>query len=336
MIIQHVKDDWLWRFPQKVKCNRYRGASRPAYVFLCFLYYVIKDALILYFYFVFRFFKFVFWDVWNWIFKIDERQWFIHLKETLGIYGEDEVDDEDDYEDDIDEQEDGSKNMTDTYNVSCGDMPANRIANINDLWTCGNEHSWNKALEHYYELIPERNMALENELEAICPEEVERMTAGEFYAFLHDKYFVWKYTQKNRLATTRMHLEKYITQNRLHELGEIKNALFSADLDDVEQCLSIVTKIHGLGPAGASGLLAIIFPHYFGTVDQFVVKALSNVDNIEEQAAIARMRPESLTIANASVLMGVMRKQARCLNTDFKTEDWTPRKIDMILWSIGR
>lgn len=104
MIIQYVKDDWQWRFPEKVRHNRYRGASRPAYVFWCFLYYVIKDALILYFYFAFRFFKFVFWDFWNWAFKIDESPWYIRLKENFGIYSEDidEDDDEFDCENDVD------------------------------------------------------------------------------------------------------------------------------------------------------------------------------------------------------------------------------------------
>ena len=89
MIIQYVKDDWQWRFPEKVRYNRYSGVSRPAYVFWCFLYYVIKDALVLYAYFVFRFFKFVFWDFWNRVFKIDESPGFIRLKEKFGTYSED-------------------------------------------------------------------------------------------------------------------------------------------------------------------------------------------------------------------------------------------------------
>ncbi len=210
------------------------------------------------------------------------------------------------------------------------------LSGIDFLWMYGDEDSWDDALEHYYELIPDKNMPLENELAAIRPEQVESMTAEEFYYFLHDKYFVWKYTQKNRLATTRMHLEKYITEDRLHELKAIKEDLFSAALDDAEECLSIVSKIRGLGPAGASGLLAILFPHYFGTVDQFVVKALLKVEKLRERNIVERMKPESLTISDASVLVGILRKQARYLNTHFQTDDWTPRKIDMVLWAIER
>ena len=128
MIIQYVKDDWQWRFPEKVRYNRYRGASRPAYVFWCFVYYVIKDALILYFYFAFRFFKFVFWDFWNWAFKIDESPWFIRLKEKFGIHSEDvdTEDDEFDYEKDVDWLCDeaicevGMNSNTDEQNGICG------------------------------------------------------------------------------------------------------------------------------------------------------------------------------------------------------------------------
>ena len=99
MVLQYVKDDWQWRFPEKVRYNRYRGASRPAYVILCFLYYVIKDALILYFYFAFRFFKFVFWDFWCWVFKTV----FGMNSDNEDEYEEDDVDDDEfDYEEEED------------------------------------------------------------------------------------------------------------------------------------------------------------------------------------------------------------------------------------------
>lgn len=38
-------------------------------MFWCLVYYIIKDALLLYFYFAFRFYKFVFWDVWKMIYE---------------------------------------------------------------------------------------------------------------------------------------------------------------------------------------------------------------------------------------------------------------------------
>ena len=89
----------------------------------------------------------------------------------------------------------------------------------------------------------------------------------------------------------------------------------------------------GLGPAGASGLLALLFPARFGTVDQFVVGALRRVRCLPERDQLERMKPESLTIAHGVVLIEIMRRKAVSLNELFNTSGWTPRKIDKILWA---
>ena len=59
----------MCRLPGRVQYNRYTGLSRPAYVFWCLVYYVIKDVLLLYFYIAFRFFKFLFYDVWRMVYE---------------------------------------------------------------------------------------------------------------------------------------------------------------------------------------------------------------------------------------------------------------------------
>ena len=94
--------------------------------------------------------------------------------------------------------------------------------------------------------------------------------------------------------------------------------------------------MRGLGTAGASGLLAILFPGFFGTVDQFVVKSLLAVEGLSERGTIEKMKPTFLSIDDGVVLISIMRKQAKNLNRLFSTNIWTPRKIDMVLWSVGR
>lgn len=77
-------------------------------------------------------------------------------------------------------------------------------------------------------------------MEELRPEVVERMSASEFYQFLHDKYFVWKYTAKNRLATTRSHLRKYLDGDQLHRLEQIHNQIVStSDIQEIEFGLEI-------------------------------------------------------------------------------------------------
>ena len=207
---------------------------------------------------------------------------------------------------------------------------------ISNLWNYGSETAWHEALEHYYELLNAEAKEVDSYMENICADEIAQLSVTEFYDFLYDRYFVWKYTAKNRLATTRKSLRQYVDENKLFELVDIQRRLFLADRSNIGRCLSIATEIRGLGPAGASGLLSILFPEDFGTVDQFVVKALREIDGFSHNTELAKMKPESLSIENGVLLIKIMREQARKLNKDFDTDFWTPRKIDMVLWAIGR
>jgi hypothetical protein len=91
-------------------------------------------------------------------------------------------------------------------------------------------------------------------------------------------------------------------------------------------------KIPGLGVAGASGLLAVLRPGYFGTVDQYVVRALRDVP-IPEALDITEMNPESLTGLDGALLIRVLRRKAAELTNSFGVP-WTPREVDMALWAV--
>jgi hypothetical protein len=79
--------------------------------------------------------------------------------------------------------------------------------------------------------------------------------------------------------------------------------------------------------------LAVLFRKWFGTVDRFVVEALAEVPSLPERQKLLRMKPKSLTDDDAVVLIDILRKKAAQLNELFHTDEWTPRKIDMILWN---
>jgi hypothetical protein len=95
-------------------------------------------------------------------------------------------------------------------------------------------------------------------------------------------------------------------------------------------------QIRGLGTAGASGLLALMYPEAFGTVDQFAVKALRDVDNLAEEPLLAAMNPDGLNTKDGVLLINIMRRRAAQNNRLFNTDEWTPRKIDKVLWTYGR
>ena len=51
---------------------------------------------------------------------------------------------------------------------------------------------------------------------------------------------------------------------------------------------------------------------------------------------IATMKPEGLTLDDGVVLVEIMRRKAEELNKALSTNEWTPRKVDMVLWTCGR
>ena len=207
---------------------------------------------------------------------------------------------------------------------------------ISTLWNNGSEIAWKEALDYYYKALKDDEQALEQYMENVDADEIAQLSDREFYDFLYSKYFVWKYTTKNRLATTRKSLASYIDKNRLFELADIQKRLFSTERSNVEKCLRIASEIRGLGPAGASGFLSILFPESFGTVDQYVVKALREVKGLDYNAEIVRMNPDSLSIKDGVLLIQILQEKAVSLNKKFDTDFWTPRKIDMVLWAVER
>jgi hypothetical protein len=112
--------------------------------------------------------------------------------------------------------------------------------------------------------------------------------------------------------------------------------LLTLDTDDIRSSLEVVDEIRGLGTAGASGLLALMYPQKFATVDQFVVKALRQVDGLPEAEPIARMDPEGLSVKDGVLLIDILRRKAADNNRAFNSKTWTPRKLDMVLWTYGR
>ena len=207
---------------------------------------------------------------------------------------------------------------------------------INRVWYSQDENEWKKSLQGYYSVLSKKELELDLELEALDFKAVENYSVDEFYDFLYNKYFVWKYGYSRFLKTYLKNLSKYKEENRMADLEKIKNNIFNLDLCNIEKSLYNAKEIYGLGVAGASGLLSIIFPNYFGTVDQFVVKSLLKIEDLKEHDLLKKMNSESLKVSDGVILIKIMREKANILNKEFNTDFWTPRKIDMILWSIDR
>ena len=200
------------------------------------------------------------------------------------------------------------------------------------FWDSNDRGIWLNKLDKYWDYVKPANRALEIEMEHLDESQVRKMPVQKFYNFLYEKYFVWKYTAPNRLATTRRYLEKHDTEQGMKSLQRIQNELFSFDKRNIEKGLEIASGINGLGIPGASGLLSILFPEYFGTVDQFVVKALMDVNELQRKNEILAMIPDSLKLNDGVLLIEILRSKSDELNKANGTTEWTPRKIDKVLW----
>lgn len=211
-----------------------------------------------------------------------------------------------------------------------------RLLDISTLWNHGSEEDWEAALDHYWKILKPANLQLEREFDNLEVNVLKQMSVIEFYHFLYNGYFVWKYTAANRLATTRKNLSRHQSEGRMDELEWIQKTLFSFDHRDIQKGLEIARRINGLGTAGASGLLSILFPQDFGTVDQFVVKSLLSIEGIPEHSILEKMRADSLKLQDGVALIKIMRNKAKALNERFETDRWTPRLIDKVLWCVGR
>jgi len=67
-----------------------------------------------------------------------------------------------------------------------------------------------------------------------------------------------------------------------------------------------------------------------------VVKALAKIPELPERDLIAAMIPESLKLNEGTIHVRIMRRKAAELNRVFPVVKWTPRKVDMVLWTCAR
>lgn len=211
---------------------------------------------------------------------------------------------------------------------------------IRELWYSNSESDWDAAEKRYQRFIRPGNVKLEDELESKMRQvrtvaDIQRLGLGDScYDLLLNKYFRWKYTQPNRYATTSQCFRAAYEQDQ-RPLTAIVEALLGAQgKEDAKRMLEMAVQIPGLGVAGASGLLALLSPLLYGTVDQFAVRNLQQLADIPEHRAIASVNPMAIGKSGFILITDIYRTKAEALNRRFSCTRWTPRRIDRVLWSL--
>ena len=212
---------------------------------------------------------------------------------------------------------------------------------LNGLWTSATEEGWKSALMEYDNLIAERNtdvQLIESHIRRVHADDIRQMSSIEFYSFLYEKYLVWRYaTNQLRLTTTRRLLEQYHNNGKWNELGAIQQELFSMDRTDAKNAVKVALQIAGLGiDGGATGLLAVLFPEDFGTVDNRTFELLKGIPSLEKDLLPIAHKKALTTPGDSAIIIDIMRKKSKLLNEQFPGLNWTPRKFDMVMWAYEK
>jgi hypothetical protein len=197
---------------------------------------------------------------------------------------------------------------------------------IADLWLSAD--AWHEALEHYWDLVKDRE--LEQRLDALDLDRLRRMDASGWYEFLRDEY-----GRANQCRNITKSLSSFVDATGVEALDRCRKRLLALDPSDIRTALKAASTIPGLGIAGASGLLSLMYPSEFGTADQFVVNALRGVEGLPEAAALARMKPHGKVVRDGVIVVSILRRKAAELSCVLG-EVWTPRMISRVLWAAGR
>jgi hypothetical protein len=212
---------------------------------------------------------------------------------------------------------------------------------ISELWHNGTEADWKEVIAYYWQRVrgnPKRagieeklSPSMEEPHTSKILERIEQYDGKAWFDFLHNDYFLWIFKNKMRIASCRKHLLRYVHENKLDELLQIRDKLLKIDRREILQSLCLVKEIHGMGTVGAAGLLSLMYPDDFGAVDQFVVRALQKVAGIPEHDKLMKIKPTSINRKNAVLLIEIYRAKAAENNRTFKSGYWTPRAIDQVL-----
>ena len=196
-ILKYIKDDWVYRFPKtKEKYGRGFFASGSV-VWL----YILKTMVALLLFFVcclLSIFYYLFYGLFLFLSLFFDRK----------RYDEnEEFEDNEEYDEDSKEKYDEESSKQ--YVSGTHDYIPMRNDSFKFLWYHGSENDWKEALYSYDDILTGEQRVIENYISNVKSEEIEKLDILDFYYFLHDKYFVWKYTAKNRLVRNLKQFEQY-------------------------------------------------------------------------------------------------------------------------------
>jgi hypothetical protein len=200
---------------------------------------------------------------------------------------------------------------------------------IGALWRSTDVRAWDAALAHF------RNNELDQRLGTLDLDRLRHMDARGWHDFLGVEFLHRIDASAGLHSRTIRSLRAFGDRRGIEVLDEYRKRLLTLDPTDITAALKVAAAIPGFGITGGSGLLSLLYPGEFGTIDKFLVKALRDVEGLPEAVAVARMEPRRMYIRDGVILIGILRRKAAELRSVFGTP-WTPCMVSDVLRTVGR
>jgi len=214
---------------------------------------------------------------------------------------------------------------------------------VERLWRADSAEEWERAIQRYWGLPSvSQNWAAELHMDKVRVSTVARYTPQQCYDFLADPqvgFYRWKFGAR-QAGGQRAALDRFVGANGLGEgrapLAAIFQALVTFPPEDIHEGLRIAREIPGVQDVAGSGLLAILYPAYYGTADQHVVRALQRLtpQDLPPGMTLQDATPTALTTSDVIAVIQIYRWKAGVLNHRFDSSRWRPRDVDMALFSL--
>lgn len=216
------------------------------------------------------------------------------------------------------------------------------MVTTSELWNSSEIEVWHEGLNSYWNIASVQcNLAIEIELDELYKSRgsVLLWDADLWYEFFLDKYLPWKLSSQPTYSHFRENFVRLYDENR-ERLREVMDRLSRLNRRNPEECIELLIGLDYIGIPMATGLLALLFPEDFGTLDRIILRNLKSIPDISSLFGLQNIDEQFLSrktrraVNLASNFIHLFRRKAEELNTLFETDAWTPRKIDMALWSI--
>src|SRR5258708_7915240 len=158
------------------------------------------------------------------------------------------------------------------------------MTSIRDVWTSEDKSVWSSQIQAYWKYIEkQRKTSLEEEMGNLKWRLIAEATDDAWREFLAIKYIPWKHQPSPFWQSIQSKfLARYAAKEQQVLLAGIKRRIFAYGPEKTRELLSVVDEIYQFGIPSASGLLSLLFPSYFGTVDRFAVQSLQRIEEFKD------------------------------------------------------